>query len=502
MALDGADLTLGAAEIHGVLGENGAGKTTLLSILGGMLPPDAGRIEMDGEAVRISSPRDAWKIGVGMVHQHFSLVPAFTVAENLILGAPGTGVLGRLDQAAAARRAREIMERTGLEVDLAARAGELEVGARQRAEILKALLRRPRILILDEPTAVLVPDEITALFRLLRTLAAEGTTVVLVAHKLDEVLAVAHRVTVLRRGRTVLTALRDEVDVDSLVRAMMGSELSSEVGVGGKGTTHLPAEEGDEGAATAAREREAREEVATLEGVEVRTADGHLPLNQVSLAVAAGEIVGVAGVEGNGQRELCRVLAGRLGPSHGKVSIPDEVGFVPQDRSREGLALDLDLAENVALGIQRLSAYRRGPFLVWRRIRSRTRALIREAGVRAPGPTAPAWTLSGGNQQKLVVARELEMTDRLLVAENPTRGLDVAAAGAVWDALRQIAEGGAGVVLVSSDLDEILGLAHRILVMARGRLVPVPPEACTREGVGRWMLQAASAASGDVRARD
>jgi len=480
-ALDGAELEVRPGEVHGVLGENGAGKSTLLGILGGMLRPDEGVVEIEGEVRELATPRDAWAAGVGLVHQHFTLVPTLSVLENLALGHRRAAGGFALPLAELQSEVSALSERTGLEVPLEAPVEALGVGSRQRVEILKALLRSPRILVLDEPTAVLTPPEVERLFDLLRELAAEGRGVVLVAHKLDEILGVADAVTVLHQGRTVLQAPRDQVDADLLTRAMVGTD-------GGD-----PGPEGREGTDARGDRRDPSppgEVVARLEDVHRLGARGEEALAGVSLEVRRGEILGVAGVEGNGQRELSRILAGRDAPDEGRRRIPTEVAFIPQDRTHEGVVQSFDLVENTALTLQRTEEGRRGPWLRWSAVRERTEELMERFDVRAPGPATRASSLSGGNQQRLVVARELEMARDLVVAENPTRGLDVTSAAFVHDELRRlVAEpGGPGVVLVSTDLDEVLALSHRILVLVRGRLSAVPAGEATREGVGGRML--------------
>lgn len=477
-ALRGAELLVGAGEVHAVLGENGAGKTTLLGVLAGMVHPDAGTLEIGGRALMLRDPREAWAAGIGMVHQHFTLVPALSVLENLALGRrPGTSGW-RLPRGLRAEVER-LMERTALHVPLDARVGELGVGSLQRIEILKALLRSPRVLVLDEPTAVLAPSEVDALFGLLRELAAGGSAVVLVTHKLDEALAVADRVTVLRGGATVLTAPAAATGADALVLAMVG-ERESDAAAVGHGAGRRSAAHVERDSAIVAEVRDAR----------VRGRRGEWALDGVSLAVRRAEIVGVAGVEGNGQRELALVLAGTMRPDEGSASISPGVGFVPQDRTREGLVPEFDVTSNVALAFRSRPEYRRGPLMRWDALRARTGELMRSFNVRASGPGARVATLSGGNQQRVVVSRELAVAADLLVAENPTRGLDVAASAFVHRELQRLSADptGPGVVLISTDLDEVLALSDKVFVMVRGRLLEVPGEERTRSGVGARML--------------
>jgi len=515
-ALDGAWLDLRAGEVHGVLGENGAGKTTLLNVLGGLLEPDAGTVEVDGRTVRLTTPRRAWAEGIGMVHQHFKLVPALTVLENLALGVRSRGHGFGLPYPRVARRVAELSERTGLRVDLDRTVADLGVGERQKVEILKALLRTPRVLVLDEPTAVLAPEEVDTLFQLLRDLAADGTAVALVAHKLDEVTAVSDRYTVLRVGRTVLTGTRTELDSAALVRAMVGDGVydphcagSTAVGeagrvravIGGRAPrdtdlgdqdTTGPHPGGQDAGSTSPVGPASGDVVAALEGAGVRGRHGGWAVWDAWLEIRRGEIVGVAGVEGNGQRELAWLLSGRKHPDAGRARIPDGTGFVPQDRTTEGLIADFTLAENVGLALHdRLPGTAWA--MPWQAVRRVAEDVRTRYGVRAADVDARAGALSGGNQQRVVVGREMAVGKDLLVAENPTRGLDVAATHFVHRELQRVVGAGVeapGVLLISNDLDEVLALADRVLVMVRGTLVPVPNTARTREGVGALMLSA------------
>ena len=408
VALEDARLSLRRGEVHTVLGENGAGKTTLLGVLAGLVRADAGAVEVRGQSVRIRSPRDAWAHRIGMVHQHFALVPSFSALENLALGTH-TGL--SLPLAQARSRALQLMDETGLRVDLDTSPENSSVGERQRLEILKALIRLPEVLILDEPTAVLTPPEIERLLGLLERLSAGGLTVVLVAHKLDEVLSVTQRVTVLREGSVVLEAERDAVDADVLVKAMVGGD--EEAGAAEVRTAEQPARpprSGSDGYT-----------VARLSAVCRKGSGGRPGLEGVDLEVRRGEIVGVVGVEGNSQRELAHVLSRRASADAGIVELPADPGLIPQDRSREGLIGEFSLTENVTLALHRDTDYRLGPFLRWSRLNDRTRELVQVFGVKAPGPSAPVHTLSGGNQQRVIVAREVGRDPELLVAETSPR---------------------------------------------------------------------------------
>ncbi|HET7583974.1 MAG TPA: ABC transporter ATP-binding protein [Gemmatimonadaceae bacterium] len=456
VAVDDAALTVHANSVHALLGENGAGKTTLMRMAFGMIHPDAGDMHVFGKPGWPKSPADAIARGIGMVHQHFTAVPQMTVAENIALGRRG------LYRVAAARaRVQELSERTGLALDPDAPVGTLPVGAQQRLEILKALARDARVLILDEPTAVLTPVEAEELGRVVRGFADQGGAVVLITHKLREARALADRVTVLRHGHAVLSAAAEEVSERSLADAMIGSATSFESPSSSPGTRGPV--------------------VFAARGIALADARGLRRVHDASFDIHGGEIVGLAGVEGSGHHELLRALAGRVEPIAGTLERPTRVGFVPEDRHRDALILDFSLTENVALHD---AGEMRGR-IVWRDWARQTRGLMDQFDVRAPGIDVPARTLSGGNQQKLVLARELANAPPGLVVENPSRGLDIAATAAVHDRLRRARDDGTAVVMYSSDLDEVLALADRVLVLHGGHLHEVPAD---RGAVGRAML--------------
>ena len=468
-ALASASLQVRAGTVHALLGENGAGKSTLMRIAYGMEHPDAGTIAVHGRTMRLRGPADAIEHGIGMVHQHFTLVPVMTVAENVALGGHGM-----LDLPSVAARLRELSGRTGFALDADAPVESLPIAAQQRVEIAKALVRDARLLVLDEPTAVLPPAESEQLLRWLHHYTEQGNAVVLITHKLREALSIAHDVTVLRRGRTVLAVRRSDATIADLTSAMIGSANGDD-----EVTRHSTGAGGSE-----VRARE-REPVFRAERISVTDVLGIARVRDATFVVRAGEIVGIAGVEGGGQRELLRALAGRLPIAAGTLSRPSVVGFVPEDRHRDGVLLDRTLVENIAL---RGAGARRGR-IDWRAFEARTGALLREFDVRAPSPDVPIHTLSGGNQQKLVLARELDDAGggalRALVVESPTRGLDVRAAGEMHARLRAARDAGAAVVLYSSDIDEILLLADRVLVVYAGLVREAQVE---REAVGRLML--------------
>ncbi|HTC25205.1 MAG TPA: ATP-binding cassette domain-containing protein [Gemmatimonadales bacterium] len=465
-ALRGADFTLATGEVHALLGENGAGKSTLMHVVYGLIKPDAGTMTLRGRAGVPRSPREARRLGIGMVHQHFTSIPALTVAENVALAA-GWSVRPRALRA----RAAAVMERIGLSLEPDAVAGSLSVGGKQRLEIIKALAADATILLLDEPTAVLAPAEADDLLRVVRDFAARGGSAVLITHKLEEALRGADRVTALRAGRVTLTGLAAEQTPASLARAMIGAD----------------APRGGHRRLVAPRERPV---LVRCEMLDLSREDGRgMAIRNGTLGIGAGEIVGVAAVEGNGERELLRAIAKLVRPLRGRLDVAVPVAFIPEDRTTEGLIGELALTDNVVLGLGRAAAWVRGARLDWSAARERTSAIISQFGVRAPGPDTPAGSLSGGNQQKIVIARALELLPRVIVAENPTRGLDVRAAADVWDRLTAAADAGTAVVVYSTDLDELLERVDRMVVVAQGVITPAPAGAGRGE-LGAMMLAA------------
>ncbi|MEO8620282.1 MAG: ATP-binding cassette domain-containing protein [bacterium] len=463
-ALEDAGLAVRPGTIHAVLGENGAGKTTLMRVAYGMVRPDAGEVRVAGRQLRVTSPASAIAAGLGMVHQQFTLVPTMTVAENLALGGRG-----RLRTSEMAARVNAIAKHTGFALDPDARVETLPVGAQQRVEIAKALVRHATLLILDEPTAVLAPSEIEDLLRWLRSYVSEGNAALLITHKLREALAVADDVTVLRRGRVEFAGVATSTSPEQLIQAMMGVALDSD----GEPSDSMPPL--------------GSTPMFAARHVNIVDRDGRTRVHDATFEVRCGELVGIAAVEGSGQRELLRALAGRCGISGGTLDRPNIVGFVPEDRHHDAMLLDRSLAENVAL---RGAGPRQGA-LSWKRVHANTVALVTSYDVRAESTQMPARALSGGNQQKLVLARELEATfdqpaPKALVVENPTRGLDVRASAAVHQRLREAGARGAAVIIYSSDLDEVLSLCARVLVMHAGMLRELP--SADREAIGRAML--------------
>jgi general nucleoside transport system ATP-binding protein len=453
-------------EVHALLGENGAGKTTLSNVLTGLYRPDEGEIELYGEPAHFHSPRDALDAGICMVHQHFRLVDPFSVAENVLLGDHrGEGRRVFVHPPAIERRVAELGEAYGLAVDPHARMWQLSIGEQQRVEILKALYRDARILIMDEPTAVLTPQEADALFATLRSMAGEGRTVIFISHKLHEVMAVADRVTVLRGGRTVATIEAADATLRSLAALMVGREVDA---VRRTVPEHAPG-------------------VVALdvEGISARGDRGGEALRNVSLRVRAGEIVGVAGVAGNGQRELAETVSGMRSPSAGTIEVAGRalrrgdpraaiaagVAHVPEDRLGTGLAPSLSITRNAVMKTYRSPPLSWGPVLRLRRMADIARSLITRYDVKAPGPETPVRNLSGGNLQKLVLGREFQGDPIVLIAAQPTRGLDVGAIETVHGYLREAAADGVAVLMISEDLDEILALADRVAVMYEGAIV-------------------------------
>ena len=467
-----------AGTIHAIVGENGAGKSTLMKTLYGMHRPEAGQVIVEGVEHQFRSPSDAIAAGIGMVHQHFMLADNFTVLENVILGSEPTSGPS-IDFRRAHGKLAEIAASSGIRVDLDRTVGELGVGQRQRVEILKVLYRGARILILDEPTAVLVPQEVEELFTNLKALVADGATVIFISHKLDEVLAVSDEITVIRGGTTVATVPPDDVTRAELAELMVGSALPTgeprHTAVG----THV---------------------ILRAEGLSVGDPDRPV-VDDVNLVVHTGEILGVAGVEGNGQFELCQALLG-LSPYTGSVEFDGRnidaattrhrldggISYIPFDRHSEGLMLDAPLWENVLLTRDEEPEFLRGPLIDEQACRRETIATIDRFGVRTPNEVVPAYALSGGNQQKLLVGRELGSAPKALIAAHPTRGVDVGAQSAIWDELRAARDAGLGVVLITADLEELLALSDRILVMFDGAITAeLTPRDATPELLGTYM---------------
>lgn len=466
-ALDGAHCTIRRGTVHAILGENGAGKTTLMRAAFGWLTPEAGTIRVHGAPVTFRSSAEAIALGIGMVHQHFMLIPAMTVTENIALGGAGG-----FDAAAMATRITEVATHAGLPVDPTARVRDLAVSAQQRVEIVKALVREARILILDEPTAVLTPDQATELLHWVRTFAAHGGTVVLITHKLREAFAVADAITVLRQGRTVLSAAHAALTEAHVIEALTGTGGGPGVAGASGAPAVIPTVRTADRRRAGPDEATAPRPVLRLDGVTYVDPRGVTRLRAVDLAVYPGEILGVIGVEGSGPRELLRLLAGRLTPTSGEVTRPDAVGFVPEDRLHDAVIPAFSLTENLVLAE---GGHARG-WMDWSRWRGLARDLIATADVRAAGTEVPMATLSGGNQQRFVVGRERRRATAALVVENPTRGLDLNASARILADLRTL--GGhprPAVVFYSTDLDEVLAVATRVVACFDGRVVEVPP---------------------------
>ena len=495
LANDDVDFDVVAGEVHTLFGENGAGKTTLMRILYGLYRPDAGEVFFRGDKVSVASPADAIKLGIGMIHQHFMLVNTLTVAENVALGqkssrGPFTD-LGRVTE-----RLEELSQRYGLRVDPSAYVWQLSVGERQRVEILRALYRDVSLLVLDEPTAVLTPGEVDDLFRVLRELAAGGRGLVFISHKVNEVLELSDRITVLRLGRTVGTLGRDEADRDRLVEMMVGRHLAAEA--------LAPA--------TAAGDA-----VLSIRGLVVRGDRGDEAVKSLDLDVRAGEIVGIAGVSGNGQRELAEAIAGMRKPVAGSVSLLGRelagagtgemrragLSYVPEERMRDGVVPDFTVAENLLLVDSHRAEYSRAGFLRRRAIRRHCQELVDDFAVKTPSLDTPVRNLSGGNIQKLIMARELSGSPKALLIAQPTRGIDVGASHYIHQRLIEQRDRGTAVLIVSEDLDEVMSLSDRIVVMYEGRIIgSADPRTATREYIGLLMAGVAGPGAGPDGRRD
>ena len=477
------DIDVRAGTVHAIVGENGAGKSTLMKILYGVQKPDDGTIEVDGEDVSMSSPADAIKLGIGMVFQHFMLADNLTVLENVVLGAERLHGIGEKARAEIVRLSRTY----GFDLDPDELVEELGVGERQRVEILKVLYRGANVIILDEPTAVLVPQEVDALFANLRELKKEGHTLIFISHKLDEVLAVADDITVIRRGTTVGSVQPSEVTARELAELMVGSEL--------------PSPESAESTVT-------EDEMLEVVDVTLHDARGRTVLDGVSLKIHRGEVLGVAGVEGNGQTELVEVVMGMRRPSRGRVELADSdisgwstkqrresgVGYIPEDRHRHALLLDSPLWENRILGHQTREPSAGAVFINRSGARRDSQRIVEAYDVRTPSIETTARALSGGNQQKFIVGREMSGDPVLLVAAHPTRGVDVGAQAAIWEHIREARRRGLAVLLISADLDELIGLSDSIKVILRGRFVgDFDPRSVTPQELGSAMTGAQEA---------
>ena len=479
-ANDDVSLVLHRGEILGLLGENGAGKSTLMKILYGLYSPDSGEIFVDGERVEIRDPKDAVERGIGMVHQHFTLIPRLTVAENIVLGAePRKGIT--LDLEGAIKATEELSERYGLKVDPRARVADLSVGVQQRVEILKTLYREARILVLDEPTAVLTPQETEDLFSVLKELVADGLSIIFISHKLGELLGVGDRIIIIRDGHVVGTVDASKTNEGELARLMVGREV----------LLRVEKEETKAGG----QPRLVAEELVVLSNTGAKAVSG------VSLSVRAGEILGVAGVDGNGQTELAEALAGTRPVESGRVYLDSEdvtslgadarqkrgLAYVPEDRGTKGLVLDFHLYENNTLKTYNEPPYSRGGWIFPRIMRRRAAKTLRDYDVRPPDPDARAGSLSGGNQQKAVLARELSGDPGVIIASQPTRGVDVGAIEFIHRQLLEQRSGGKAILLISLELEEIRSLSDRIIVLYAGRVVgEVGPDA-TDEQLGLLM---------------
>jgi simple sugar transport system ATP-binding protein len=475
------NLDVRAGEIHALVGENGAGKSTLMNILYGLIHPDSGEILINGKATRIAGPRDAIAKGIGMVHQHFMLIPVFTVGENIMLGREPVALGGLYDQAKARREIQDLTKRYGLALDADARTGDLPVGLQQRVEIVKVLYRGANILILDEPTGVLTPQESKELFGVLRDLVKAGKTIIFISHKLKEVLDISDRITVMRRGKVVGHLITKDTNEEEIATAMVGREVLLRV-------DKQPAKPG----AVTFR----------VENLTASSDRGVPALKGISFELRQGEILGIAGVEGNGQSELVEVLAGTRTATGGKVWLADKdvtafdarterhagIAHIPEDRRGAGLVLNYSIAENMILGRQRDEPFTwHHLVLLLDAIRSWATRLVKEFDIRTPSIETPARSLSGGNQQKIIVAREMASQPKVLLASQPTRGVDIGAIEFIHRRIVAERDGGAAVLLVSAELDEIRSLSDRIAVLYEGQIVSIEPGDAPEERLGLLM---------------
>lgn len=488
LANDHVDFDLQKGEIHALLGENGAGKSTLMNILYGLYQPDEGEVTVSGNKMQLNSSRDAIKHGIGMVHQHFMLIPVFTVTENIMLGAetdhraaPNEAPLVKLDRKEVAQRVRDLSHQYGLDVDPEAIVGDLPVGIQQRVEIVKALYRNANILILDEPTAVLTPQEADDLFRIMHELTDKGVSIIFITHKLREVLAVADRITVMRAGRVVGTANPKATDEAQLATLMVGREVILTV---------------------QKKAAKPTEEVLKVTDLHVKDIRGLEAVSGVSFSVRAGEVLGIAGVQGNGQTELAEALTGLRHIESGNFTLNGKdltgqpprpitetgLAHIPEDRQRHGLVLTYSVADNMALCDYYLPRFAKGMVIQQNQVDSNAKKLIKDYDVRTPSAFVNAGKLSGGNQQKVIVARELSRPVKLVIASQPTRGLDVGSIEYIHKEIIAMRDRGVAVLLVSAELDEILSLSDRIAVMYRGQIVAtVDRKDASREQLGLWM---------------